>query len=539
MGVRRQSILSAYLDDELSPRRRARVEAALALNPALREELDQLRRLVSRVQGLAQVSLPEPIRQDIMKRLSALPPLTSDELTAEEIELLLAAYAYGELNDLARDDVERLLLPDEQHRETVEEFRRVRDMMQTLPQQPIPSDILAVVLDRLHQSAERMAQVAKTARIRRPIGEYLSAYLDGEISPRKRAEIERRLAANTTARQTLGSLDWVRTNLSALPRVTAPTGILSDVLSELSAEKQTAMASNKSADSSSDPSIDLSWVEPASVPTGRPGRFFRWDAFFLAAASVLVIVSIGGLVANLPPKNDTTLAKHAAPTHDKSAVNHSPAPVAPVVAENKKSPDDLRDQLAPAGLAHLTEILEEKPERMIERIDRKQVTLTTSDVNKVLDIMGLTGQAKRYNETDNRQVVDIKGPASDVSRVLSRVEEVSRRSDLVQRIGIDDPHHELLARLDRPEHRSATPTGPLQIDIVESVRQGIEELAKLSNKPETSPTVDEPVIVNRDKEEVKQPIKRSSTSLRLPNEPTVIAKPLRVLLVVEPAKAGK
>jgi len=54
----RDELLSAYLDDQLSAGERARLEAQLATDPALRAELDTLRRTVALVRDLPPVPIP-------------------------------------------------------------------------------------------------------------------------------------------------------------------------------------------------------------------------------------------------------------------------------------------------------------------------------------------------------------------------------------------------------------------------------------------------------------------------------------------------
>jgi len=55
---RRDELLSAYLDDQLSARERARLEAQLAADPALQAELEALRHTVALVRDLPSVSIP-------------------------------------------------------------------------------------------------------------------------------------------------------------------------------------------------------------------------------------------------------------------------------------------------------------------------------------------------------------------------------------------------------------------------------------------------------------------------------------------------
>ncbi|MBX9656352.1 zf-HC2 domain-containing protein [bacterium] len=535
MEIRRPSLLSAYLDGELSPKQRGEVEAALASNQNLQAELEQFRTLIGRLKGLHQVTLPEPIRNDILKQIAALPSMSADDLTEEEIELLLTAYAYGELDESGRNDVERLLLLEEPHQETVRQFQQVRELMNSLPQRTIPPEVLAVVIDRLHRMAERSTE---KPRARKPFSEYLSAYLDGELSARRRAQIEQRLAESRNARQALGSLDWVRVNLSSLPKVNAPADLMKGVLAEIAAEnqEQNRVASKIDPDAPKDPAVDLSWVKAENSSAPRPSRFFRWDALLLAVASVMFVVSIGGLVASFPKKGDQVIAKQTTPPKDKeSGRNISPPPA--VVAQGSVK-DENRALAAPIGLHQLTEILQEKPDRLVHRIDRKQVTLTTHDVDKVLHVMGLTNQAEPFDASDSRRVVHFKGTARDVSGVLSRVEEMSRKDNLVSQVDIDEPHEDLRDQLLRGEYQPRTL--PLRIDIVKTVRQGIDGLAKLNKGTKgDSLSKDEPVVAE-ERDSIKPPIVRKPAPTQLPNDVNFVARPnLNVLIVVQPSKNGK
>jgi anti-sigma factor RsiW len=64
-------LLSAYLDDELSPDERAQVEARLAADPAARQLLEQLRSVSQAVQELPRESLGEDLRAAILQRAQA------------------------------------------------------------------------------------------------------------------------------------------------------------------------------------------------------------------------------------------------------------------------------------------------------------------------------------------------------------------------------------------------------------------------------------------------------------------------------------
>jgi anti-sigma factor RsiW len=61
---RREEALSAYLDGELSQRERAEVEGALARDPTLRAELEEMRQVVGLMKAVPQVPLPRSFTLD-------------------------------------------------------------------------------------------------------------------------------------------------------------------------------------------------------------------------------------------------------------------------------------------------------------------------------------------------------------------------------------------------------------------------------------------------------------------------------------------
>jgi hypothetical protein len=61
---RREEALSAYIDGELTPRERADLEGALARDPALRAELEEMRQVVGMMKAVPQVRLPRSFTLD-------------------------------------------------------------------------------------------------------------------------------------------------------------------------------------------------------------------------------------------------------------------------------------------------------------------------------------------------------------------------------------------------------------------------------------------------------------------------------------------
>ncbi len=106
---RRGELLSAYLDGELSDSERARLEAQLADDPALRAELDGLRQTVALVRGLPPV--PAPRNFLLPQTTAARPhPATARALYARPAPWLTAAAAIASFLFIALLSLD-LLLP--------------------------------------------------------------------------------------------------------------------------------------------------------------------------------------------------------------------------------------------------------------------------------------------------------------------------------------------------------------------------------------------------------------------------------------------
>ncbi|HNQ24816.1 MAG TPA: zf-HC2 domain-containing protein [Phycisphaerae bacterium] len=113
------------------------------------------------------------------------------------------------------------------------------------------------------------------------LGELLGAYLDGELSPEERAQVERLLQQDATARQLLRDLERTAQAVGALPRHPAPPSLVQDIERQLERLEL------------------LGDIEEAAPVRGSKRGTLRG---VLAVAAMLVIVAGGTLiVARLGP----------------------------------------------------------------------------------------------------------------------------------------------------------------------------------------------------------------------------------------------
>lgn len=117
------------------------------------------------------------------------------------------------------------------------------------------------------------------------VRERISEWIDGEILPAGRAELERHLAACAACRAEGEALSAVSRALRALPRKAAPAGIAREVRERLAREQL---------------------IGPGAPDARRRRPFLpRWmKGMGLAAAALLVVVSVGNWGAKAPPGAD-------------------------------------------------------------------------------------------------------------------------------------------------------------------------------------------------------------------------------------------
>jgi len=139
----------------------------------------------------------------------------------------------------------------------------------------------------------------------------LSAYLDGELSPREREDVERLLAESKEARQELSELEQVGELLRQIPREALPSTFASQVL-------DVCLSETGEFDSTTLSDLPAPGNQtPDSAPTSQTKRRIRFRTAGLTAAlatlaAILIIVFPGS-----PETNHSEMAHH--PSADQSA----------------------------------------------------------------------------------------------------------------------------------------------------------------------------------------------------------------------------
>ena len=148
----------------------------------------------------------------------------------------------------------------------------------------------------------------------------LSAYLDDELTPNERADVERRLAESPALRAELDEVRGARDAMRGLPAREAPAGFWDNVITGVR-----------------DTDIEAGDTQVEAAPVvdldGRRRRLQRIGVFAgaaAAAAAIIAVVLIPGRTSVRP--NVTAVAtQHAASSSDLGDSISSLAPVGPLV----------------------------------------------------------------------------------------------------------------------------------------------------------------------------------------------------------------
>jgi anti-sigma factor RsiW len=149
--------------------------------------------------------------------------------------------------------------------------------------------------------------------------DFLSGYLDGELTAEERAEVEARLAASTELRAELEEIRVVRDAVRALPRRDAPSGFWDAVVANV----ETASDDDAHAG-------DFAPVHDLGERRARTVRW-RWIAGAAAAAAVAIAVFVVPGRTQVRPNVRAVATQHGAASSDMGDSISPLATISPLV----------------------------------------------------------------------------------------------------------------------------------------------------------------------------------------------------------------
>jgi anti-sigma factor RsiW len=519
--------LSLYLDGELSPRWRKRVERALSGSSSLRAEFDQLARVRKIVGDMPRHPLPGglwPIADPTL-------PADRTALTAAEIDALLMAYAYGELDVRTRSEIDRLLLVDSAHRRTFRDHQRVADALSGLAKHELSMEVLAVAIDRLHDWAvDESTQLSSIESDKRSTwGEYLSAYLDGELSDKKQSKIQGRLEESDAARRYLADLSTVKASLQKLPTSSCPDVFIKTVLERI--DQEAGLTTPNHFGGVRAGVVDVEWPDESVPSNRRRKRSMNWPALAGLAASVLVVAGVGLVLSGIPLS---------------VGMLRSPAPNSSSIAQAEAEPSKETRPVAremvyrPVGYERIKEISRAPAAEVIRSLDSQQITVAARDVQKFLDRLGPIGETLKRSEPTRSggRLIELTGEPAEIAELMGRLAEASSGDETVGEIAIDLPLEESLTQIRKSSDRWVVAAETkLAMDVIRQLDEGIKSLGAqiqtLAEERKSQERVQELAQSEPIADENNPAPKRDL----IPNEPVVLARPLRILMVVTPKRS--
>jgi anti-sigma factor RsiW len=503
---RRRRSLSAYLDGELSPRWQAAVARALKNSQSLRTELQQLARVKQSLQTLPRVAVPTNL----------IPIATlSVELDPLEIDALLLAYAYGELDPRTRASVDQFLVVHPTYQTTLRDHQRVAKALRTLPRKTPPPAVLAVAIDRLQVWAAHQEPITTDAEFptRSSWGEYLSAYLDGELSTRKVEKIQERLTESPVARDYLSDLTRIQSRLAGLPKKKCPDVVVRSTLERIAAEASLTTPNHFERVPAG--SINIEWPDDTAPAQLRPKRTWNWPIATAIAASVALVVALGTILSGIPlqvPQNH-------------QAIVASPRSATPAVEVT----NSLQDRQPDVGQERLRLLAKANKQEMARQLDSRRVTVAAKDVQRFLDELGPIGDTlKRSEPTPNGgRLIELTGEPNEIAELLARLADTASNTVGIEKIDISDPTNMPASNRRSADRLVVAADKRFVVDWINSLDRGIKSLGEGVKQLAEAKRSDQQQAALAANDNTSRPSP-------LPNEPVILARPLRFLLIVSP-----
>ncbi|WP_437229962.1 anti-sigma factor family protein [Planctomicrobium sp. SH661] len=219
--------------------------------------------------------------------------------------------------------------------------------------------------------------------------ELLSAYLDGELSPAEKADVERRLQESSELRELLAEMKEVSLQVRMLPRPYAPPEMRTEVLHQ----------------------IDQRRISPRASRSGGSaglGRIARWSAVAVAAC-LLVVVSIS---LNLPKD-----VQHQQQFKESLAVNTEAVPEAmpsPVTSLNESSAD-----MAPQFSREGDDAFPPVP---VVSLSKEEIRRRIQDLNRMPVVGNTINVPGSIQDDDGETPIVIEFTVVDVMKAMNQVQ---------------------------------------------------------------------------------------------------------------------
>jgi hypothetical protein len=395
-------------------------------------------------------------------------------------------------------------------------------------------EVLAVAVDRLHDWAanELSPSTEFDSDKRSTWGEYISAYLDDELSDKKQSKIQSRLSGSDVARRYLADLSKVKSNVQKLPKLTCPDVLIKTVFERISQEA--GLTTPNHLERVSAGVVDVEWPDESGIALPIRKRTLSWSALVGLAASVFVVAGLGLVLSGIPLSEGLP----------RESASNSPgvAKIEPEVPTTKSSG---AGELVyrPAGYERIRKISVARAEEVTRSLDSRQITVAANDVQKFLDRLGPIGETLKRSEPTARggRLLELTGEPTEIAELMGRLAEASSGDETVEAIDIDHPQEESLTQIRKTSDRWVVPVETkLAMDMIRQLDAGIKSLGsqiqslaqeKGSQKKDQRLASNEP---NSDRA-----ISNESAPKRelIPNEPVVLARPLRILMVVTPRRS--
>lgn len=476
------AMASSYIDNELSAADRRRFEAMLRDRPELSRLCDDLRKVSRLIQELPKEKLPPQVRQELRRRMERLskkpahhfdpPAFRNDDL--RDPHSLLNAYVDGELASKEREYVETHLLGVEEYQRLFKQLQRTSSLLSGMNSVKAPRGLVDSVLAQVQsEEAAGMETALTDDGQKRPFGELLSAYSDGEVSPQRRKLVERKLKKSPKTRKRLEEFQICSRELASLPKAPAPAGAVDQVVDWL---KRHEPGTRKDV-------ITQRKEKPIAARQAYDSRAKSERKDLLRTAGLLAAsLLLGWAVVQYqgPDRRDFESPQVALRQPGPSA----PAPVAgqpevnktDAVADSKAVPPaqevdagDMDDATTtPADpqfyVLRLEDLKDIKAGEVVEVMNHKQVKLVCLDVERVYNRLRLvmmnnnvpvvSSDSKTATPRAENQmyVLDIATSPDQISGILSELWESERHGGpLVSSVDITQPSEELLEDVQRAE----------------------------------------------------------------------------------------